>query len=220
MQRGRHAGKTIRHPGEGRGRGVIFAIILAVTLPSPALAGYKLMPANTPVLVGKSTLQITPSQDWNKLGGRVGRNAESWTMDGLRLNDMTFYGGIADNTTLFREIDKKNAPLPRFSATMLLPDVAQLFEGSYRVANGTSLMAIDSIEPATFAGQPGFRFTYNFTIQNEEVKRLGEARGAIINGKLYMITYEAPVIHYFGKDLEAFRKIATSAIVGPEVKKK
>jgi hypothetical protein len=193
---------------------------LALLAAPPALAGYKLMAAGKPVLVGKSTLQVTPSQDWNRLGGRVGRNAESWTMDGLTLNDVTFYGGIGNDTTLFREIDKKNAPLPRFSSSMLLPDVAQLFEGSYRVANGTSLMAIDSIEPASFAGQPGFRFTYNFTIQNEEVKRLGEARGAIINGKLYMITYEAPVIHYFGKDLEAFRKIAATAIVGAEPKRK
>lgn len=190
-------------------RVVIAAAVLAFS--APALAGYKLMRAGVPEQVAKSGLTVTPGQDWNKLGGRVGRNAESWTLDGLTLNDMTFYGGIENDRTLFREVDKRDRPLPRFSSNMLLPDIPQLFEASYRVANGTSLMTIDSIEPAQFAGNPGFRFTYNFTVQGEEVKRLGEARGAIVAGKLYMITYEAPAIEYFARDLAAFRTTADSA---------
>jgi hypothetical protein len=188
--------------------GMLSASIVAAT---PALAGYKLMAQGKAVAVAKSGLTVTPAQPWNRLGGRVGRNAESWTLDGLPLNDMTFYGGIANGTTLFREVDKKNAPLPRFSSTMLIPDVVQLFEGSYRVANSTSLMSIDSTEPATFAGQPGFRFTYNFTVQNEEVRRKGEAYGAVVGGKLYMVTFEAPVIHYFDAGIEGFRTLAASA---------
>ena len=189
------------------------AFVALALLSVPVSAGYKLMPAGKAALVAKSGLSVTPAQPWNRLGGRVGRNAESWTLDGLSLNDLTFYGGIANNMTLFREVDKKNAPLPRFSSTMLIPDVVQLFEASYRVANGTSLMAIDSVEPAAFAGRQGFRFTYNFTVQNEEVKRLGEARGAIIDGSLYMITFEAPVIHYYAQGIDAFRKIADSAVI-------
>ncbi len=199
---------------------ILILVIIAMTMATtPAMSGYKLMPAGKPVLVAKSGMSVTPGQPWNRLGARVGRNAESWTLDGLTLNDMTFYGGIANDTTLFREVDKKNAPLPRFSSTMLIPDVVQLFEASYRVANGTSLMSIDSIEPAPFAGKSGFRFTYNFTLQNEEVKRLGEARGAIVDGRLFMMTFEAPIIHYFANDVGAFRAIADSAVIGVIPKK-
>ncbi len=194
-------------------------ITIALALAAPAAAAFKLMRAGVAETVAKSGLTVTPDRDWNKLGGRVGRNAESWTLDGLSLNDITFYGGIENDRTLFREVDKRERPLPRFSSNMLIPDVAQLFEASYRVANGTSLMTIDSIEPATFAGYPGFRFTYNFTIQNEEVKRLGEARGAIVGGKLYMITFEAPVIHYFDRDIGAFRKIVDSARIAAGAKR-
>jgi hypothetical protein len=189
-------------------------------LSSASFAGYKLMPAGKAAQVGKSTLTVKPSKDWNRLGGRVGRNAESWTLDGLSLNDLTFYGGIADDTTLFREVNKKDTPLPRFSKSMLAPDIAQLFEGSYRLANRTALMTIDAIEPATFAGQQGFRFTYSYTIQDEEVQRKGESQGAIIDGKLYMITFEAPTIHYFDRDVEAYRQIATSAVIGPATTKR
>jgi hypothetical protein len=188
---------------------LVGALTVAFGVHTAAFAGLKA--AGVPVTVAKSTLTVTPDQGWSK-GARPGRLSEAWTLDGLTVNELTFYGGILDNTTLFREVDKTNAPLPRFSKTMLLPDVAQLFESSYRVALGTSLMKIDSIEPATFAGQPGFKFTYSFTIQNEEVKRKGEARGAIIADRLYMITFEAPRIHYFDRDLGSFRKIADSAV--------
>jgi hypothetical protein len=192
----------------------VLLAMLILSVPAAGNAGYKLISAGKPVVVAKSDLNVNPDRDWNRLGGRIGRNAESWTLDGLQLNDLTFYGGIANDKTLFREVDKRNRPLPRFSSTMLLPDIAQLFEGSYRVAVGTSLMSIDSIEPAAFSGTPGFRFAYSFTVQGEEVRRRGEARGAIIAGKLYMMTFEAPVIHYFDRDIAAFRAVADSARVG------
>ncbi len=195
------------------------AAVVCASLALPAAAGFKLMPTGKPQIVAKSTLSVTPSIDWNRLGARPGRNAESWTLDGLTLNDLTFYGGIADGATLFRDARKKDAPLPKFSATMLAPDIAQLFEGSYRVSNQTALMKIESMEPAQFAGQPGFRFKYSFTIQGEEVRRLGEATGAIIGGMLYMVTFEAPVIHYFDRDVASARAVTQSAVVGATPKK-
>lgn len=187
------------------------ALTLAV---SPAMAGYKLMPAGMKQPVGKLGLSIVPPNDWNRLGSKIGRNAESWTLDGLSLNDLSFYAGIEDGRTLFREVDKKNRPLPKFSSKMLLPEIVQMFEGSYRIASGTSLFSIGQVEPATFAGNPGVRFTYSFVQQDEEVKRNGEATGAIINGKLYLITYEAPVIYYFDRDVSAYRKLVETAKVG------
>jgi len=184
------------------------ALGLAVT---PAVAGYKLIPKGTPIAVAKSTLTVTPSVDWNRLGARPGRNAESWTLDGLTLDDLTFYSGIDNDATLFRDARKKTAPLPRFRSTMLAPDIAQLFESSYRVSIGTSLMSIDGVEPATFAGKAGFHFTYTFVVQGEEVRRKGEATGAVIGGKLYLITFEAPVIHYFDATRDAAKSIVDSA---------
>ncbi len=186
-------------------------VLSAALVAAPVLAGYKLKSANVPVAVAKSGLMVTSPIAWNRNSARIGRFAETWTLDGVSLNDLTFYGGIADNTTLFREVNKKVTPLPRFSATMLIPDIVQMFEASYRVALSTSLMTIDSVEPMNFAGAEGFRFTYNFTVQGEDVKRKGEARGAIIGGKLYLITFEAPAIYYFDRDVEEFRKVADSA---------
>jgi hypothetical protein len=189
------------------------AMVLAIA-GSQAVAN-KIMPQGKAVTVAKSGLTVTPGMDWNRLSGRPGRNAESWTLDGLSLNDLTFYGGIADGAPLFRDARKKTDPLPKFSSTMLIPDIAQLFESSYRVSVGTSLMSIDSIEPQTFAGKPGFHFTYSFVVQGEEVRRKGEATGAVIDGKLFLITFEAPAIHYFDADIAAARAVQASAVMGP-----
>lgn len=178
---------------------------------APALAAFRIMPAGTPQLIRNSTLTVTPGIDWNRLGPRLGRNAEAWTLDGHSLNDLNFYAGVADGATLFREVDRRNRPLPRFSATMLAPEIVQIFESTYRVAARTSLFEVGEVSPATFAGHPGVRFTYRFTIQDEEVRRNGEATGAVIGGKLYLISYEAPAIHYFARNLADYRAIVASA---------
>lgn len=179
-------------------------------LAAPAFA-YKLVTHGIRVPVAKSLMTVAPPIDWNRMQSRPGRNAEAWTLDGMPLNEVTFYGGIAAGRTLFREVDKKNTPLPVFAATMAAPDVVQLFEASYRLAGGSSLFTIDAVEPATFADQRGFKFNYTFTLEGEEVKRLGEAAGAIVGGKLYMITYEAPAIHYYDRNLADYRALVASA---------
>lgn len=190
------------------------ATVAVLALGAPAIAGYKLMPSGVPEIVRSSALTVTPSVDWNRLGAKVGRNAEAWTLDGQSLNEVTFYAGIGDGQTLFKEVSKKNKPLPRFGAGMLAPDIVQLFESSYRIAAGTPLFSVDRVEPATFLGQQGFRFRYSFTVQDEEVRRTGEATGAVVGGKLYMIAFEAPTLHYFDRDVAAYQALVASAKLG------
>lgn len=193
-------------------RSTLAAALIGLALSaSPALAGNSLIAPGKKAAVARSALAVTPSSEWNKLGARPGRNSETWTLDGDGLNVVTFYGGVGEGQTLFKEIDKANRPLPRVSSTMLVTDIPALLENSYRVALGTPLISIEAVEAATFAGEKGVRFTYSFTKQGEEVRRRGEARAAIVKGKLYMITYEAPALYYFDRSLAAARQLADSA---------
>lgn len=189
-------------------------VALALLGAGPAVAGNKLISLGSKVAVAKSLLTITPDREWNKMGARPGRNSETWTLDGDGLNDVTFYGGIENDRTLFREVDKRSKPLPRFSSTMLLTDLPVLFENSYSIALNTQLMKVDSVEPAIFLGQKGVRFSYTFSRLNEEVRRKGEASAAIIGGKLFMITFEAPDVFYYERDIPAYRAIVAKATVG------
>jgi len=45
----------------------------------------------------------------------------------------------------------------------------------------------------------------------EDVSRSGEAVGAIVKGRLYLVTFDAPAILYFDRDVPAFRQIWSSA---------
>lgn len=187
---------------------VIVATIAA--LATAASAGNTLIPAGKRVAVAKSAMTVQPGTEWNKLSARPGRNAETWTQDGDDLNDLSFYGGIESGRPLFREVDRKNKPLPKVSATMLITDIPVLLENSYRIARDASSMTIDTIAPTLFAGNKGVRFTYTFSQQNETLQRRGEARGAVIGGKLYLVTYEAPSLYYYDRSAGAAQAVADS----------
>ena len=187
-----------------------FAALAVFALAAPAMAGNTLIPPGARVAVAKSAMTVVPSIEWNKLGARPGRNSESWTQDGDDLNDLTFYGGIEPERTLFREVSKRNKPLPRVKATMLVTDIPTLVENSYRIALGAASVRIDTIEPIPFAGAKGVHFTYTFSKQNETLQRRGDARGAIIGGKLYLVTYEAPSLYYYDRSAAAARVVADS----------
>jgi hypothetical protein len=187
---------------------LVLAFVLL--LPAGAIASNSLIEAKQSVAVAKSALMVTPDREWNKMGTRPGSNGETWTFDGAPLNDLTFYGGIVSGKTLFREVAKRTNPLPQFTSTMLITDVPSLLENSYRVALDTGLVVIDGVEPAAFAGHKGIRFAYNFT-DADEVRRKGEGYAAIIGGRLYMITFEAPALHFFDSGIDAARAVVASA---------
>ena len=189
---------------------LIFAAVAIVATAAPVAAGNKLIPAGQRIAVAKSAMTVMPGVEWNKLAERPGRNSESWTQDGDELNELTFYGGIEPGKPLFREVDKKNQPLPKVSASMLITDIPVLLENSYRIALSAASVEIDGIAPIEFAGSKGVRFTYTFSKQNETLQRRGEARGAVVGGKLYLVTYEAPSLYYYDRSAAAARMVADS----------
>lgn len=190
---------------------------LACALLLTGCGDYVLVSPGRPIGVAKAAMTVTPDRAWNRNGGLgPGKRAESWTLDGPMLNDLTFYGGISDGEALFREVDKREAPLPRFAAGTSAPEIAELLERSYRVATGTTLFALDALAPMPLAGRDGFVMRYRYTLPGDDVTRRGEARGAVIAERLYLLAYEAPAIHYFERDLAAFRAVADSARILPQ----
>lgn len=96
---------------------------------------------------------------------------------------------------------------------MLLTDLPALFEASYRIALNTPVMKIDAVTPATFLGQKGVQFSYTYSRVDEEVRRRGDAVAAIIGGKLFMITFDAPDVFYYQRDVAAYRAIVARATI-------
>ncbi|ODP37010.1 hypothetical protein [Sphingomonas turrisvirgatae] len=185
--------------------GLIPALLLAVTADA-----HKLRTSGVSVAVADSGVRVTPTRDWNRLDVKPGKKAETWTLDGTQLNDVTFYGGIEPGNPLVKERSKKREPLPKFTAATLVVEVPELLESTYRAYKGLAAFTVESTAPAKFLGQDGVRFTYFFT-DDDQLTRKGEARAAIIKGSLYMVTFDAPRLHYFDHSIADFRALADSA---------
>lgn len=186
------------------------AIAVGVALAVSPASAHKLRSSGEQVAVADSSMMVTPSRDWNRLNDKPGKNTETWTLDGEQLNEVTFFGGIEQGKPLVKERSKKKDPLPKFRSDTLLVEIPELLEGTYRTYKGIGAFQLIGTEPTTFLGQDGVAFEYEYT-DADELTRRGEARAAIIGGKLYMVTFDAPRLHYFGKIVEDFRTLVGTA---------
>lgn len=183
--------------------------VAAGLVAAPAFANSLVAPGPR-AKIADSTFSAAPSSEWNKLSGREGKNVEVWTVDGPALNKVTFFGGIDIGKPLLKETDKKNQPLPKVTPNMLITDIPALLETTYRSQFKANQISIDSQEPAIVGGHKGVKFTYSYARQDDEVQRKGEAIGTVKGNKLYLLTYEAPALHFFDKDVEKFRQLAST----------
>lgn len=182
----------------------------ALTLAAVPADAHKLREQGKTVDVADSDIVVTPSRDWNRLDGKIGKRTESWTLDGEQLNDVTFFGGIKAGDPLVKERSKKRDPLPKFTTSTLLIEVPELLEGTYRTYKDLAAFQMLSVEPGPFLGSEGVHFTYQYT-DVDQLTRKGEARAAIIDGQLFMLTFDAPRLHYFERTVGDFRALADTA---------
>lgn len=163
-----------------------------------------------PAEVADSPLTVTPPRDWNRLDARPGKHAETWTLDGEQLNDITFFAGIEPGRPLVKERNRKREPLPMVRSGTLLIEVPELLGNTYRAYKQIAVFTVTSTTPVKFLGGDGVLFTYDY-LDQDDLPRRGEARATIIAKKLFMMTFDAPRLHYFDRSLPDFRALADSA---------
>ena len=150
-------------------------------------ASYSMVGSGTHSLKG---MKVTTDTAWNKapsnavFGGR-----QTWTQDGLMLNQLTFFEGIEDGDTLYK-VSKKEE-FPPFTSDLLAHEIMEIFEASLSKLSQTSVASTANLKPMTFGGHSGFRFEYSY-VAADDVARQGMAAAAVVEDKLYMISFEAP----------------------------
>ncbi len=187
------------------------ALVLAALPVTPVLAGWKLVEHNVATAVAKTALTVTASEDWNRSSTRPIKQSELWTLDGLRLNELYFVAGLLPGESLYKDADKKDHPLPKLSGTAQLSEIPEFFESSNRVALGTSAFQITGVQPSSFSGHDGVKFTYEYSVAGSALPRKGVAVGTVVNHQLYLISFTAPAIFYFDRDQAKAEAIMTSA---------
>jgi hypothetical protein len=194
---------------------ILLAAALVASLSVPALADWAVMKSDVAVKVAKGTMTVKPVADWNRSSLRPSRRSEAWTRDGINLNELTFFGAINDNEPILRQGWATSEKLPRFKSDMLLTDIAELFEKTNRLILQSPVFKMGKVEPAKLGTHDGVRFGYSYAAQAEDIERRGEAVAAIIDGRLYMVNYVAPSLHYFDAGIGDVRAMIEGIEVSP-----
>jgi hypothetical protein len=183
-----------------------------------ALAGcaphYALVPASA-VSVAQRSMIVHPGIAWNKApkSGDDVAWEENWTQNGPLLDSIGFIGGLPDGQAILRQRRKADRKVPVFHAGMAPPELASMIESYYRIRAGAVLFETRAMQPATFLGHAGMQLDFDYVGQ-DEVKRRGRMRIAVIGGKLYALALEGAALYYFDAALPEFESMARSATLG------
>lgn len=165
------------------------------------------------VQVGDGSLSVAPPRSWNRhrriLFEDV-RGVEDWTLNGPLLDGMSFVTGLRSGKSLIRQRRRASQQVPTFRDNMTPPEIAAMIESLYRVRGGAVDFRTLSLQPRTFLGKNGFQLDYEH-LDEDELWRRGRAVGAVINGELYLILFDAAKSHYYDAALPDFEAIVASA---------
>ena len=166
------------------------------------------------IQVGDGSLAVTPPRPWNRtrrlfLFDDV-RWVEDWTLNGPLLDGISFVSGLPNGKYLIRQRKTEDRQVPKFTADMSAPEVAAMLESLYRVRGGSVDFRTTSLQPRPFLGANGFQLDFEH-LDSDELWRRGRAVGAVVNGRLYLMLYDAARSHYYGNAIGDFEAMAASA---------
>lgn len=174
--------------------------------------GYSLIQVRE-IRVGDDSVAVTPPRQWNKISARLFtdiRDVEDWTQNGPYLDGISFVTGLKDGKALVYQRRRDDRQVPKFRSNMTPPEIAAMVESLFRVRGGAIDFTTTSLTPRSFLGANGFQHDFEH-LDSDEVRRKGRAVGAIVDGKLYLILYDAARSHYFNASLPDFEAIVASA---------
>jgi len=165
------------------------------------------------VRVGDDSLAVTPPREWNKISASLFtdiRVVEDWTENGVYLDGISFVTGLKDGKALVYQRSRDDRQVPKFRSNMTPPEITAIIESLFRVRGGAVDFTTLALTPRPFLGVNGFQYDFEH-LDSDEVRRKGRAVGAVIDGRLYLILFDAAKSHYYNALLPDFEAITSSA---------
>lgn len=163
--------------------------------------------------VGDDSMAVTPPREWNKISSSLFVDihaVEDWTQNGPYLDGISFVTGLKDGKALVYQRSRDNRQVPKFRSNMTPLEITAMIESLFRVRAGAVDFKTVALSPRTFMGYNGFQYDYEH-LDSDEVRRKGRAVGAVIDGRLYLILFDAARSHYYGALLPDFEAVVNSA---------
>ncbi len=186
----------------------LLALLAAAALLAGCAAGVTKIAAGEAVVGERMGVPVDAA--WNQLEGRVSGtvSAALWTTEGLPVDQLNFYVGLKDGTTLAQNTAKEQRPIA-FKTGMQPHEVVALFESLY--TRDGSTFKLDRLDAATFLGERGWRAQFTVVRKFDEVRLTGSAWGTVRNGELFAITFTAPALVFYPRQIGKIEQIAASA---------
>lgn len=165
------------------------------------------------VYVGTDRLSVEAPRPWNRLRGQLFRDireVEDWTLNGPILDGISFVTGLRGGRYLVYQRKTEDQQVPKFRSDMTPPEIAAMLESLYRVRGRTVEFRTLCLQPRQFLGYQGFQLDYEH-LDTDELWRKGRVVGAVIEGRLYLILFDAARTHYYDNVLPDFEAIVASA---------
>ncbi len=202
------------------GKSLLCAAVAALSLTACATGGgggygyggYTLVRVKE-VRVGDDSVAVTPPREWNRISASLFQDitdVEDWTQNGPYLDGISFVTGLKSGKALVRQRPRDDRQVPKFRSNMTPPEIAAMVESLFRVRGGAVDFKTTSLVPRPFLGANGFQYDYEH-LDTDEVRRRGRAVGAVIDGRLYLILFDAARSHYYNALLPDFEAIVNSA---------
>jgi hypothetical protein len=157
-------------------------------------------------------LVVTLDGPWNQLNAPNLGPAQTWTMEGLPVDQLLLYSGIKNGQAIHAERAAAGGVKPKvfaFRSTMQPDEIVALFEGM--LTRDGSRFELVKLEPAAFGGGKGFRFDYSLTRKIDNVQLTGVGYGAVSKGELFAIVYTVPRIAFFARHSAKVEQLCRSA---------
>ncbi|RMF11534.1 MAG: hypothetical protein D6757_10965 [Alphaproteobacteria bacterium] len=177
-----------------------------------ACSSIALVPAGEHRLAGGLTVHSAIA--WNRPPSRLLKegSGEVWTGDGLMVDALILISGVENGRPIFHAPSRqvKERKVPVFRSGMLPGELAELIQATFANRLGVTLFEIERLAPYRFAGASGFEMEFQMTMADDVLRR-GLAAGAVIDGRLYLVIFEAPDLYYFARYRTEVERLIASA---------
>ncbi len=153
-------------------------------------------------------MQLTLDGPWNHIDSSRMGPAQTWTMEGLPIDQLLVYSGIKNEQLVHAESGGGRKSFA-FRSAMQPDEIVAMFEGM--LTRDGSTFKLVKLEPAAFGGEKGFRFEYSLIRKGDNVQLSGLCYGAISKGELFAVLYLAPRLGFYPRHQPRVEQIARSA---------
>ncbi|HTD07142.1 hypothetical protein [Undibacterium sp.] len=157
-------------------------------------------------------LQLHLDGAWNQINAPsvVGPNCQSWTMEGLTVDQILVYSGLKNDEPIhYQAGGSSEKKVFKFHSNMQPEQIVALYEGM--LTRDGSTFTLKKLEPAMFGGVKGFHFEYTLVRKTDNVQISGTGSGAVSKGELFAIVYQAPQLVFYPRHQARVAHIIQSA---------